>query len=181
VSGKTKVIDSLISAIHGLSRGCGALAALCLGAACIVVCEMVVERYLLGTSTIWQSEFVTFSIVAATLLGSPYVLLTNGHVNVDLLPHYLPPEGRRWLALFASGLGWLACATLTWTGWVYFHEAWSAGWVTPSLWAPPLWIPLLALPIGLGLLTLQYSADIYCLATRRQMPFGMNGNGKSSA
>jgi len=174
------VSDALIRAVHGLSRASGALAASCLAAACIVVCEMVIERYLLGTSTIWQSEFVTFSIVAATLFGSPYVLLTNGHVNVDLLPHYLAPEARRWLALLASALGWTACATLTWTGWVYFHEAWTAGWVTPSLWAPPLWIPLLSLPIGLGLLTLQYSADIYCLLTRRQMAFGMTANAKSS-
>lgn len=47
---------------------------------------MVVVRYVLGTSTIWQNEFVTFAVVAATLFGSPYVLLTKGHVNVDLLP-----------------------------------------------------------------------------------------------
>ncbi len=165
-------IDAAIRAIHTLSRACGALAAFCLGSACVVVCQMVVARYILGTSTIWQNEFVTFAVVAATLLGSPYVLLTRGHVNVDLLPHYLTPGARRWLALFASALGWVACATLTWTGWQYFHEAWTFGWVTPSLWAPPLWIPLLPLPLGLGLLTLQYSADIFCIATNRAAPFG---------
>ena len=165
-------IDVLIRGIHALSRACGTLAALCLASACIVVCQMVVMRYALGASTIWQNEFVTFAIVAATLLGSPYVLLTKGHVNVDLLPHYLSTEGKRWLALLASALGWLACATLTWTGWQYFYEAWDAGWVTASLWGPPLWIPLLPLPVGLGILTLQYTADIVCLASRREMPFG---------
>ena len=162
----------LIRAVHALSRASGAVAALCLGSACVVVCQMVIARYVMGTSTIWQNEFVTFAVAGATLLGSPYVLLTRGHVNVDLLPHYLKPRARRWLALFASSLGWLACATLAWTGWTYFHEAWTFGWVTPSLWGPPLWIPLLALPVGLGLLTLQYTADIYCLAVGRDMPFG---------
>ena len=165
-------IDALIRGVHALSRACGTLAALCLASACIVVCQMVVARYVLGASTIWQNEFVTFAVVAATLLGSPYVLLTRGHVNVDLLPHYLGPKGRLWLALVASLLGGIACATLAWTSWQYFVEAWTAGWVTPSLWAPPLWIPLLPLPVGLGLLTLQYTADIYCLATGREMPFG---------
>jgi TRAP-type C4-dicarboxylate transport system permease small subunit len=164
--------NTLINSVHTLSRACGTLAALCLASACIVVCQMVVVRYVLGTSTIWQNEFVTFAVVAATLFGSPYVLLTKGHVNVDLLPHYLGPSAKRWLALFASSLGWLACATLSWTGWQYFHEAWAAGWVTSSLWGPPLWIPLLPLPIGLGLLTLQYTIDIFCLATHREIPFG---------
>lgn len=163
-------IDLLIRGVHALSRASGSLAALCLGGACVVVCQMVVMRYAFGASTIWQNEFVTFAIVAATLLGSPYVLLTKGHVNVDLLPQYLRPEARRWLALFASTLGCLACATLAWTGWQYFYEAWTEGWVTPSLWGPPLWIPLLPLPLGLGLLTLQYTADIFCLASRREIP-----------
>jgi TRAP-type C4-dicarboxylate transport system permease small subunit len=165
-------IDALIRGVHALSRACGTLAALCLASACIVVCQLVVVRYVLGTSTIWQNEFVTFAVVAATLFGCPYVLLTKGHVNVDLLPHFLGPVAKRRLALFASSLGWIACATLTWTGWQYFYEAWDAGWVTSSLWGPPLWIPLLPLPIGLGLLTLQYTADIFCIATHREMPFG---------
>lgn len=165
-------IDVLIRGVHALSRASGTLAALCLASACVVVCQMVVMRYALGASTIWQNEFVTFAIVATTLLGSPYVLLTKGHAKVDLLPHYLGPEARRWLALLAATLGWLACAALAWTGWQYFYEAWTKGWVTPSLWAPPLWIPLLPLPVGLGLLTLQYTADILSLATRREIPAG---------
>ncbi len=163
------MLDKLIAGIHGISRFCGTLAAFCLVCACVVVCQMVVIRYGLGASTIWQNEFVTFAIVAATLLGSPYVLLTRGHVNVDLLPHYLGERGKKLLAFVAATLGMLCCAVLAWTGWTYFHEAWTEGWVTPSVWAPPLWIPLLPLPIGLGLLTLQYAADIVCLVTGREV------------
>jgi TRAP-type C4-dicarboxylate transport system permease small subunit len=161
------MLDVVIAGIHRISRLCGTVAGLCLIGACVVVCQMVVMRYVLGASTIWQSEFVTFAIVAATLIGSPYVLLTRGHVNVDLLPHYLPPRGKQWLALLASTFGVVCCAVLAWTGWLHFYEAWREGWVTPSVWAPPLWIPLLSLPIGLGLLTLQYAADIVCLMTGR--------------
>lgn len=163
------MVDSFIAGIHRISRFCGTLAALCLVGACVVVCEMVLMRYVLGASTIWQNEFVTFAIVAATLLGSPYVLLTRGHVNVDLLPHYLGPRGKQWLTLLASTLGIVCCAVLAWTGWLHFYEAWREGWVTASVWAPPLWIPLLPLPIGLGLLTLQYVADILCVVTGRAL------------
>ena len=43
---------------------------------------------------------MTYSIVAATFVGSAYVLMTRGHVNVDILPLYLGPRSRYWLALF---------------------------------------------------------------------------------
>jgi TRAP-type C4-dicarboxylate transport system permease small subunit len=162
-------MDKLIAGIHRISRFCGTLAALCLVAACVVVCQMVLMRYVLGVSTIWQNEFVTFAIVAATLIGSPYVLLTRGHVNVDLLPHFLGDRGKRLMAFVSSTLGLVCCAVLAWTGWLHFHEAWSEGWVTASVWAPPLWIPLLPLPVGLGLLTLQYIADLLCLVTGREV------------
>ena len=131
---------------------------------------MVLVRYIFAQPTIWQTEFVTFAVVATTLLGSPYVLLTRGHVTVDLLPHYLATRPRRYLALAASILAWAACAVLAWTGWQYFHEAWEFGWTTESVWGPPLWIPLLTLPVGLGILTLQYTADVLCLVTGRPRP-----------
>jgi TRAP-type C4-dicarboxylate transport system permease small subunit len=48
----------------------------------LVTCQQVFMRYVLNASTVWQTEFVTYSIVAATFLGSPYVLMRRGHVNV---------------------------------------------------------------------------------------------------
>ena len=166
--------DFFIRLIQTLSRLCGVLAALCLAAACVVVCQMVIMRYVLNASTIWQTEFVTYAVVTATLIGSPYVLLTRGHVNVDLLPHYLGHKARMVLALLASTLGLIFCALLAWTGWLYFIEAWHEGWTTETVWALPLWIPLLPLPLGIGLLSLQYLADILCLLSGRAAPFGMD-------
>lgn len=125
---------------------------------------MVVMRYFLNASTIWQTEFVTFCIVGATLIGCPYVLLNRGHVNIDLLPQRLPIAARRWLAITSSATACIVCAILTWSGGIYFLEAWHEGWVTETVWGPPLWVPLLALPAGLGMLTMQYIADILQLA-----------------
>jgi TRAP-type C4-dicarboxylate transport system permease small subunit len=39
------------------------------------------------------------------------------------------------------------------------------------MWRARLWIPYMAMPIGLGLLTLQYAVDIANLATGRAAPF----------
>lgn len=174
MSTAARPVDSFIRGVEVLSRACGAFAVVCLGAASVVVCQMVFVRYALGATTIWQTEFVTFAVVAATLIGSPYVLLRRAHVTVDLLPHYLAERPRRWLALAAAVFAWLACATLAWTGGAYFFEAWTEGWATESVWGPPLWIPLLSLPVGLGILTLQYTADILCLLTGRSLGRGLS-------
>ena len=153
--------------VRRLSQVCGVLAALCLGAACLVVCQMVFVRRVLDESTVWQTEFVTYAVVAATLIGSPYVLALRGHVNVDLLGQALGPRARRLLDVAAAGIGIAFCAVLAASGWRYFHEAWAEGWVTETVWAPPLWIVLLPLPLGVGMLTLQYVVDLAALATGR--------------
>ncbi|MFT5489618.1 MAG: TRAP-type C4-dicarboxylate transport system permease small subunit [Alphaproteobacteria bacterium] len=164
-------MDLFINSVKFLSRIAGIASAALVGAAIIVVCQMVFMRYALNASTIWQTEFVIFSLVGATLIGSPYVLLVKGHVNVDLLPLYFGARGRFILALLASFGGLTFCGLLAWTGWELFYEALINGWRTETVWSLPLWIPYLALPLGIGLLSLQYVADILALLTGREMPF----------
>lgn len=156
-----------------VSEICGVVAAALVGAAILVVCQMVVMRYVLNASTIWQTEFVIFSLVASTFIGSPYVLKVKGHVNVELVPHYLGRRGRYILAMIASLLGLFFCSILTWKGYELFYEALVNGWTTDSVWALPLWIPYLSIPVGIGLLSLQYVADILALAGGHALPFGM--------
>ena len=167
------MIDAFTQAVRRVSTACGAVAALCLAAAVLVVCQMVFLRYVMNASTVWQTEFVIYVLVGAVLIGSPYVLLIRGHVNVDLLPLYLSHRLRVALAFTASAISLAFCLVLTWTGWELFHEAWEGGWVTDTVWELPLWIAYLPLPLGIGLLCLQYVADILCLATGRAMPFGL--------
>jgi TRAP-type C4-dicarboxylate transport system permease small subunit len=163
------MMQGLVRAVGWLSKASGIAAALCLLAACAVVCQMVFMRYVLVAPTIWQTEFVLYAVVAATLLGSPWVLNSRGHVSVDILPAELARRGHRRLrgvlAISSSLLGASFCALLAVSGTRYFHEAWASGWVTESVWAPPLAVVLAPLPIGLGLLCLQYLVELLALLT----------------
>src|SRR5215472_3877583 len=87
-------MDRFVRGVTLLSQICGVFAAGLLAASVVIVCEMVFIRYVLNQNTIWQTDFVTWSLVAATFVGSPYLLLSRGHVNVDVLPHYLGPRAR---------------------------------------------------------------------------------------
>lgn len=163
-----------VESVKRLSTLCGVIAVILLLGAVLAVCHLVVVRYALNESAIWQHEFVTYSLIASTFLGSPYVLLRKGHVNVDLLPHYLGKQGRFLLAIIAAAMSLVFCGIITWTSVFWWHDAYANDWVGETVWAPRLWIPWAAMPIGMGLLCLQYVADILALVTGRDMPFGID-------
>lgn len=160
-------MQTYIRVVSALSRAAGFFSCLLLLAAVLVVTQMVFVRYVLNGSTVWQTEFVTYALVAATFLGSAWVLLLKGHVNIDLLVNASGPRLRFALQLLSTLLCLLFCALLGWAGWHYFHEALSNGWKTQTVWRLPLWIPLLPLPLGMALLFLQYLAELLRLARRQ--------------
>jgi len=166
-------MDTFLSIVRTISRLCGIAAAAMVGTAVLVVTHMVVVRYLLNESTVWQTDFVTYVLVAATFMGCPYVLMRRGHVNVDLVPMLLPHAGRLALAVLAAAVGLSFCGILAWKGLDLTLEAWREGWTSSSVWKVPLWLPYLSIPLGLGLTCLQYVADLLALVTGRDQPFGL--------
>src|ERR1051326_5319582 len=148
-------MDAYIRIVTFLSRVAGVVGAFLIGGAVLIICDMVGERYLLGRTTIWQIDVVTYCIVAATFIGSAYVLMTRGHVNVDVLPLHLGPRGRYWLALITSLIALAFCLLLFVLCTSYWYEAYSERWLSNTVWRARLWIPILSMPVGLGLLILQ--------------------------
>jgi TRAP-type C4-dicarboxylate transport system permease small subunit len=65
------------------------------------------------------------------------------------------------------------CAVMTVLTYNFWHEAWENRWVSDTMWRARLWIPYAAMPIGLGILTLQYIAELMELITGREPPFGL--------
>ena len=160
-------------AIKRVSQLCGVVAAALIALGVLVVCQMVFIRYVLNQNTIWQTDFVTWSLVAATFIGSPYVLLTRGHVNVDVLPLYLGERARWWLALASILMSLAFCAVLLWLASRFWLEAWQQKWVSDTMWRARMWIPYASMPVGLGILLLQFVADLEALISGREPPFGI--------
>jgi TRAP-type C4-dicarboxylate transport system permease small subunit len=150
----------LVRIIRSLSTLGGVVAVCLLLVALFSVCHLVFVRYVLGASAIWQHEVVSFSLIGATFIGAPYVLMTKGHVNVDLLDHYLGAGARRVLAIAASIVTIGFCGLIAYLSYSWWWEAWAGDWHNETVWAPPLWIPYAAMPIGMTLLTLQAIADL---------------------
>jgi TRAP-type C4-dicarboxylate transport system permease small subunit len=57
---------------------------------------------------------------------------------------------------------------------LFWYEAWADNWRSNTVWRARLWIPYLSMPVGLGLVILQYVAELLGLVTGRTQPFGMS-------
>jgi TRAP-type C4-dicarboxylate transport system permease small subunit len=174
-------MERFISAVRLVSQVCGVIAGALIASGVAIVCQMVFVRYVLNQTTIWQTDFVTYSLVAATFVGSPYVLMTRGHVNVDILPHYVNQRARFRLAVVAALTTLAFALAMTILTSQFWYEAWDNRWVSDTMWRARLWIPYSSMPIGLGLLSLQSLADLMSLLSGREPPFGMTPRQEDAA
>ena len=162
-----------LKVVAALSTVAGWTSAGMIVAAVAITCQMIFIRFVLNGSTIWQTEAVIYLMVAATLIGLPYVQRLRGHVNVDLIPLSLPPRPRFVLAVVTLSLSIAIVAVMLFYGYDYWHFAWERGWRSDTVWGVRLWIPYLALPVGFALLLLQLVADLVALVLRVDTPFGL--------
>lgn len=165
--------NPFLRAVAAISTLAGWCSAAMIVSAVLITCQMIVIRYVLNGSTVWQTEAVIYLMIAATLLGLSYVQRLRGHVNVDLIPLSLPPRIRFVLALATSVLTIAIVAVILWYGYEYWHFAWERGWRSDTVWGVKLWIPYLAIPVGFGLLLLQLVADFIALLLGIEKPFGL--------
>lgn len=87
--------NPFLRAVAALSTLAGWTSAAMIVAAVAITCQMIFIRFVLNGSTVWQTEAVIYLMIAATLIGLPYVQRLRGHVNVDLIPIALPKGARK--------------------------------------------------------------------------------------
>lgn len=166
--------DPFLKLVAGLSNICGFIAAALIVFSVAVTCQMIFVRGVLNESTIWQTEAVVYMMVAATLLGLPYVQRLRGHVNVDLLPMMLSPHFRKILTVFTLSVSILVIGLIVFYGYEMWLTAFERNWRSDTVWGVRLWIPYLSVPIGFGLYLLQLIADLYAVVRNIDREFGLS-------
>ncbi|MHA6326440.1 TRAP transporter small permease [Roseivivax sp. CAU 1753] len=169
--------DPFLKGVAAISTFAGWCSAAMIVIAVGIVCQMIFIRFVMNGSTVWQTEAVIYLMIAATLIGLPYVQRLRGHVNVDLLPLALPRRARKVLSIFTLSASILVIAVMLFYGYEFWHFAFERGWRSDTVWGPLLWKPYLSLPIGLALLLLQLVADLYAVLRGIDAPFGIETEG----
>jgi TRAP-type C4-dicarboxylate transport system permease small subunit len=138
-----------------LNRAIVVASAIALLVASCVLTYSVLLRYFSPQPTDWQDEFSVFLLIGVTFLSSAWVQAQRGHIGIEALHSVLPPAIDRVRLRLVDAASGLFCAFFAWKSWTLLREAWVEGHVSSSSWAPPLWIPYLAMALGMTLLALQ--------------------------
>jgi len=138
-----------------LNRTIVVLSAIALIVASCVLTYSVLLRYFSPEPTDWQDEFSVFLLIGVTFLSAAWVHSQRGHIGIEALAAILPAAVNRVRMFVVDMLSALFCAFFAWKSWTLLHEAWVEAHVSATSWAPPLWIPYLAMSAGMTLLTVQ--------------------------
>ena len=138
-----------------LNRAIVVLSAIALVVASCVLTYSVLLRYFSPQPTDWQDEFSVFLLIGVSFLSAAWVHSQRGHIGIEAVAVILPPAANRVRLFIVDLLSALFCAFFAWKSWTLLHEAWVEGYYSATSWAPPLWIPYLAMSAGMTLLTVQ--------------------------
>lgn len=147
-------------AVKAVNTFTGIIGGLLIVASCAVITNEVIWRYYLRHPHTWNLELNIFLLIGATFLAANYTQMRRGHVGTEVLQTIMPASWNRWRIFAGDVLSLLLCAFLTVIIWRYTWQAWSEGWTTDSVWAPPLWIPYSLMSLGLTLISLEYLVQL---------------------
>lgn len=151
--------------------------AICLGLMTVITFANVVARYLFESNILWALELTVFLFAWLVLMGSSYAVKKHIHIGVDVVINMVSPGTRKIMAIISVS-ACLAFSILlligSWNYWYPFatERAWLetqdipmpqmfmflADWMNEgeAYEKVPRFIPYMALPLGLALLTFRF-------------------------
>ena len=138
-----------------LSRGLAVVAGTLLGVLALLISLDIASRQTAGFSMPWSLDVAEYLLYLITFLAAPWVLLSGGHITVDLVVARLAPPARRRVDLSANAIGAAASLLLFWFACRVWWRSYSDGtlvyetFVFPEWWlfsaAPPVFLLLAAI------------------------------------
>ncbi len=151
--------------------------AVCLGLMTLITFANVIARYIFNSNILWALELTVFLFAWLVLMGASYAVKKHIHIGVDVVINMVSPGTRKIMALLAVGSCIVFSILLLIGSWNYWYPfATERAWLeTEDIPMPetfmfladwlnegeryekiPRFIPYLALPLGLALLTLRF-------------------------
>ncbi|MGR5178922.1 TRAP transporter small permease [Vibrio parahaemolyticus] len=162
------------------------LIAFFLGAMTLLTFANVISRYVFNDNILWALELTVFMFAWMVLVGASYGVKQHFHIGVDVIINMVSAEKRKLFAIL-SVLACLAFSILlligSWNYWYPFatERAWYetddipmpemlqflADWLNEGerYEKVPRFIPYMALPIGMALLTFRFAQAAYRIMT----------------
>lgn len=125
----------------------------------ITICYDAIMRYVFTAPTSWSLEVNTFLIIYVTAITAADVQRTDSHIRITFFAVKLGTIAQRVVRVIIALTGVAFCAIMTWRGSIMAYQAWEFGERVSSSFGTPMVYPYALLPIGFGLLAIQFALD----------------------
>jgi TRAP-type C4-dicarboxylate transport system permease small subunit len=154
VDEKPSVFEQMRQYLNHVYRLCDWLAALCVLVLTIIVVVQILGR-MAGITIPGAHEAAAFLMAAAIYLALAYTLAVNGHIRVTLVLERLKPKARWWTEIWCHVfsiymIGYLAIFSV-----ILAWRSWQGEESSEGLIPIPLFIPQIAMALGVCLLELR--------------------------
>lgn len=126
----------------------------------VSICYDAVMRYAFAAPTQWSLEVNTFLLAYIALVPAADVLRRGQQLNIGFVYSSFGRTARLASRAVAGAVGVAFCAVLTWRGAIMAWQAWEYGERMSSTLGTPMVLPFGLIPVGFGLLGLQFLADL---------------------
>ena len=154
-----KLVGKTLSVLDSIYRYCVnsgvALAGAFIVFIMLVMTVHVLMRYFLLMPIRWAVEFTEYLMIWITFLGAAWVLQKEGHIRIDIVPSRLGPRQQALLNTVTSSIMAAICLFLTVYGGIVTYDSLIRGAARTYLYATPLWVLIIVIPIGGFLLFVQ--------------------------
>ncbi|MEW5914017.1 MAG: TRAP transporter small permease subunit [Thermodesulfobacteriota bacterium] len=155
-----KAIERYILVISAINKWAGRFCAfLIVPIAGLLVME-VVNRYVFNAPTVWANELSQMMFGGYAVLCGGYILLNNGHTNVDILVERFSVRTRAIIDICTFFVFFLFCGMLLYYGGSLAWDSLKILEGSESAWNPPIYIVKITIPLGAALLMLQGIAHL---------------------
>lgn len=147
------------AALDWLYRGAGVAAGVFLVGIAAMTLAQIGGR-LLGFAARSFDDFAGFAMAASFFLGLAWTLRCGEHIRVTLLVHHLHGGKRRVMETACLVVSLFLCAYFAWYAVDMTWTSYQLSDVSQGLVAVPLWIPQLAMALGLVVLAIALADDL---------------------
>jgi len=141
-----------MSKLDRLATAAGVLAAVFLSLIGIIIALQIGAR-LLGKQIPSSDDFAAWAMAASLFLALPYALRHGDHIRVTIVLQFMPARFVQTYEVVATLVGLGLSGWCSWHATHFVYESYVYQEVASGMVAVPLWIPQLAMPIGLTLFT----------------------------
>lgn len=152
---------SLRKPLEMVSRGGDVFARFILVVMMLLICADVFGRYVIRHPIVGAYEVAEFFMSTIVFVALAYTQLQKANVSVDLVYERLPPKVQSAMAIFNTLLALGLFLLITWLGSADVLRALELNDRTAGLVRLPLWPAKAMVPLGSGLLCLQFITDIW--------------------